>query len=310
MLMAKRNKYLLGICVVLALVCWNNEVNAVDKNNSTKVQYLPKEDILHAEETDYDDNALLKWNAYISSNSGVHDGVIPVKLLSDEIYCSMNLPSESRSDEMIQMNRDNGKVMNEMSEKQSTLTGIGAIYKTSGAVLPENFTLCLGKIKTFAYLKSINNWILVDEQLYPTGVYLYKMPWTEHSAKECNDIKKYSDHIEIKMTDDEFDGYALHFWGKRSNVNQKDVLYVACAYDFWIKEPGYDGVFTATIGIDAKDGNGSDASTVQLFSSRGLAVTSEKRTHWGQTIPNDKYNPIWDGYVLKILYEKWWNVSK
>lgn len=308
--MKNRHKYIIGLCVAMGIFCLGFCVSAAEKSNAITIQYLSREDILKADETDYDDTILLKWNEYQASSSKVHDGVIPAKLLSDNIYCSMNLPSESRSDEMIQMKRDNGKVMNEMSEKQSTLTGMGAIYKTSGAVLPENFTLCLGKIKTFAYLKSINNWILVDEQFYPTGVYLYKMPWTEHSAKECSDIKKYSDHIEIKMTDDEFDGYALHFWGKRSSIDQEDVLYVACAYDFWIKEPGYDEVFTATIGIDAKDGNGSNASTVQLFSSRGLAATCERRTHWGQTIPNDKYNPIWDGYVLKILYEKWWNVSK
>lgn len=308
--MTRRNKVIVGICIVFGIFCLNLSANATEKNDSTKIQYLSREEILNVKEADYAEGTLIKWKEYKTSDNEEHDGVIPVKLLSDEIYCSMNLPSESRSDEMIQMKRDNGKVMNQMSVKQSTLTGMGAIYKTTETVLPENFTLCLGKIKTFAYLKSIDNWVLVDEQPYPVGVYLYKMPWSEHASKKCENITRYSNHLEIKMTDDEFEGYALHFWGKRSSVNQEDVLYVACAYDFWIKEAGYDGVFTATIGIDAKDKKGSSNSIVQLFYSRGLEVTNEKKTHWGQTIPNDKYDSIYDGYILDLLYDKWWNVSK
>lgn len=308
--MKSSKKGIIGICVILGLVCIGFGVEATEKNSFTQVQYLSREEILNVNEAEYEEGTCLKWDEYRMPSSEVHDGIIPMNLLSDEIYCSMNLPSESRSDETIRMYRDNGMVMNKMSEEQSTLIGMGAIYKTTEKELPEKFTMCLGKIKTFAYIKDANNWVLIDEQPYPAGVYLYKMPWTEHSRKKCNDIKYYSDHIEIKMTDEEFEDYALHFWGKSSSVKAEQVLYVACAYDFWIKEEGQDGIFTATIGIDAKDAEGSDESIVQLFYSRGLEVTSEKRTHWGQTIPNDKYNPIYDGYILNLLYDKWWNVSK
>ena len=306
----RRFKKIFGACIVLAGICIGIGVNASGKNNSLTIQYLSREAILNANEKDYKEGTLLKWDGYKASSNGVHDGIIPVSLLGDDIYCAMNLPSESRSDETIRMCRDNGNMMNKMSEKQSTLTGMGAIYKTTGINLPENFTLCLGRIKTFIFSKSANNWILIDEQPYPVGAYLYKMPWTEHASKKCENIKYFSDHMEIKMTNKEFENYALHFWGKRTSVNQEDVLYVACAYDFWIKEVGCDGCFTATIGIDAKDAKGSNASTVQLFYSRGLEVTTEKRTHWGQTIPNDKYDSIYDGYVLKLLYDNWWNVPK
>lgn len=310
--MVNKKKYLLyGSLVVLICVFLGfTVVNATEKNRTKDVQYLSREQILNAKETEYKNGTLLKWKEYEISNNGEHDGIIPIELLADEIYCSMNLPSESRSNEMIRMKRDNGRTMKKMTKEQSTLVGMGAIYETTKKNLPEKFTLCLGKIKTFAFMKSTNCWILIDEQPYPKGAFLYKMPWTEQTTKKCENIKYYSDHMEIEMTRKEFEGYALHFWGKRTGVNQEDVLYVACAYDFWIKEEGYDGCFTATIGIDAKDANGSSDSTVQLFHSRGLEVTSEKRTHWGQTIPNDEYNAIWDGYVLKILYDKWWNVSK
>ena len=93
-------------------------------------------------------------------------------------------------------------------------------------------------------------------------------------------------------------------------MDRKDIRYVACAYDFWIKEAGNDGALTAMIAIDAKDAKGTSASTVQLFSSRGMQVTSQKRTQWGQTIPNARYDSVYDGYVLKLLYDKWWSDSK
>lgn len=308
--MKKRKKYFLGICVVTFLMFVGYGVNAAEKNKTIEVQSLSREEILRAKKQDYKKGTSVKWEKYQASKSGEHDGIIPVELLDDSIYCSMNLPSESRSDETIRMYRDNGKVMNKMTEKQKTLIGIGAIYNTTEKKLPQRFTLCLGKIKTFAYMKDIEDWVLLDEQPYPAGVYLYKMPWTEHSRKKCNNIKYYSDHIEIEMTSDEFNNYALHFWGKSSKIEQENILYVACAYDFWIKEKGYDGSFTATIGIDAKDEKGSEESIVQLFYSRGLEVTSKKKTHWGQTIPNDVYDSLNDGHVLNLLYDKWWNVSK
>lgn len=301
---------IMGVCSILVWMCLGIVVSAAEKNEELEIQYLSREKIINAKKMNYDEDVLLKWENYRPSKMMVHNGVIPVKLLDDDIYCSMNLPSESRSDENIRMCRDNGNVMSEMSEKHSTLTGMGAIYKTTNVELPDDFTLCLGKIKTFIFSKSVSNWLLIDEQPYPMGVYLYKMPWSEHVTKKCKNIKYYSDHIEIRMTDDEFKDYALHFWGKRTKVNQKDVLYVACAYDFWIKGAGCENKFTATIGIDAKDGNGSNASTEQLFYSRGLNVTKKRRTHWGQTIPNEVYDSLYDGHVLELLYNKWWNVSK
>lgn len=298
------------LSVTVGLLSTIHIVNAKESRRSGSVVLLSRDEILDAKEEAYADAAYVKWQDYEASDAAMHDGIIPVKLLSDPVYCSMNLPSESRSREMVQMNRDNGKVMNQMSEKQCTLTGIGAIYSTEGKKLPDKFTLCIGKIKTFAYLNSIDNWAIIDEQPYPTGVYLYKMPWTEHVSKKCNNITYYADHVEISLTREEFSGYTLHFWGKRRNVDRKDVRYTACAYDFWIKEAGNDGVFTATIGIDAKDAKGSSASTFQLFSSRGMQVTTEEKTQWGQTIPNAEYDAIYDGYVLKTLYDKWWSGSK
>ena len=306
----KTRNILIIAVVLIGLFSFKYDVTASENNASGKVQSLSKEEILNAKETDYSSNTLLKWKDYKTYSNSVHDGVIPASLLSDEIYCSMNLPSESRSDEMIEMKRTNGRIMNDLSPNHSTMVGIGAVYKTSGATLPQNFTLCIGKIKTFAYLRSINNWTLIDEQPYPTGIYLYKMPWSDHSTKKCNNIQYYSDHVEIKLTAEEFTGYTLHFWGTRKNIDRNDVTYVACAYDFWIKEKGYDGLFTATIGIDAKDSEGSYDSIAQLFTGRGLEVNSKKRTQWGQTIPNSEYDPLNDGHVLEVLYDKWWTGSK
>lgn len=301
-----RTKFILGLGIIFAASVMVSEINA----ESAKVLYLSKEEILTAEEEDYAGVKFLKWEGYKSSETKEHDGIIPTYLLSDEIYCSMNLPSESRWNDMIKWKRDNGEVMCKMSKEHSSLVGIGTIYQTAEKDLPDKFTLCIGKIKTFVYLKSVNNWVLLDEQPYPKGIYLYKMPWKENIKKKCDKMTTYPDHIEVEMTKEEFSGYALHFWGQRKNVKQEDVLYVACAYEFWIKEKGNDGDFTAMIGVDAKDANGSQESISQLFCSRGLEVTTQKRAHWGHTIPNAEYDELYDGYVLKLLFDKWWNISK
>lgn len=308
--MKKIKRLCAKLVIFVCLFMMGVVVEAAEENELGNVELLSRDQILNIKRTDYKEGILLGWEEYQTSKNGEHDGVVPIELINDEIYCSMNLPSESRSDEMIRMKRDNGKTIKGMTEQQSSLLGMGAIYQTTKTTLPKEFTLCIGKIKTFVFSKNAKCWQLIDEQPYPKGVFLYKMPWSEQTTKKCKNIKYFSDHVEIEMTDEEFEGYALHFWGKRTSVEQKDVLYVACAFDFWIKEVGHDGCFTATIGVDAKDKEGSNDSIVQLFYSRGLEVKSEKRTHWGNTIPNKEYNIIWDGYVLKLLYDKWWNVSE
>lgn len=299
-------RIIIGVVVVLAAIIGLpntfRTIASYSTTEETEVLELTREEILSSQTSDFSEGMQVKWDGYRQRTLSVHDGIIPITKLSEPIYLSMNLPSETRSDDMINGGRDNGYITSKMQPNHSIIQGIGSIYKTSGEALPESFTLCLGKIKTFAYMKSVDNWVMVDEQAYPTGVYLYKLPWTEHASKKCENIQKYDDHIEISLTAEEFESYVLHFWGKMTPVNRDDILYVACAYDFWIKETGYDGRFTATIGIDAKDSKGSQASIKQLFTGRGLSVTSERRTHWGQTIPNDEYKTIRDGMVLTILY--------
>ena len=293
----------LGVeCVVMNIEMHNAEASSVIVKEwdaeSTDVRKEKKESI---EEGEPDEIQKAELEVYSRNRE--------INKVFDPIYLSMNLPSETRSDEMIRMWRDKGYIMSEMQEEHSTIIGIGAIYKTSGAVLPESFTLCIGKMKTFAYLKSVNNWVLIDEKNYPAGVYLYKLPWTEHYSKKCENIQEVGDHIEISLTKKEYEGFVLHFWGRLKQIDRTDVLYVACAYDFWIKEPEYQSIFTATIGVDAKDSKGSQKSIKQLFTGRGLSVMPECRTHWGHTIPNEEYDFVRDGVTLNALYEKWWNIS-
>ena len=208
----------LAIVLLAAKVIMSDDVvNAKESRKTDTVQILSRDEILNAQEADYKNVSYVKWQEYDASDATVHDGVIPVNLLSDEIYCSMNLPSESRSNEMIQMNRDNGKIMPGMTSKQSSIVGARSHLQHSwGQIYRIRFTLCIGKIKTFAYLDSIGNWAVIDEQPYPDGVYLYKMPWTEHKSKKCNNIQYYSDHVEISLTKEEFTSYALHFWGRKA----------------------------------------------------------------------------------------------
>ena len=72
-------------------------------------------------------------------------------LTSDPVYCSMTMPSESQSDYMISIDRNYGKLIGDTSSPETKRAlSIGAIYKTSGATLPDNFTVYLGKMNLFA----------------------------------------------------------------------------------------------------------------------------------------------------------------
>jgi len=271
----------------------------IDFNTRTTVA-LSRGEILSAAGNAYSSNDVLQWDSFRLGSNDVADGRIPTEWLNDPVYLSMNLPSESVSDYMTSIKRDNAHIIGTVGDAQSTAVSMGALYQTTGTTLPETFTVCLGKIKLFAFSKSQNDWIVLDAQPYPTGVFVYTLPWTNTTSTKCQNVTYFDDHIEVQLTAEEMTGNVLHFWGKRPPVDKSDYLYYAAAYEFWLKDSSANGCLTATIGIDAKDANGGNVS--QLFSSRGLNVTTSKKVHWGHTIPNSEYSTTRDGARLQQLY--------
>ena len=230
--------------------------------------------------------SLLRYNTYASSE--------------DPVYDSMTLPSESQSDYMISVNRNYGKILDSSHcEKAQHVLSFGGLYPTSAKTLPKKFNVYLGKITLYAFSKSNNCWVIIDDHPCPTGAYVYTLPWETTKVKECTKVTKHDDYLEITLTAEEMQNCVLHFWG--SAVPKKsDYLFYACSYDFW-SDKSSAGKLTATIGIDAKDSDHKEYEG-QLFSSRGLSSSTEVKTHWGHTVPIKDYYKYFT-YQLNDLYK-------
>ncbi|MCR5670169.1 MAG: hypothetical protein K6G10_04120 [Butyrivibrio sp.] len=266
---------------------------------------MDREEILEAENHKGSSNKIVKWDDFWAGKKDTYDGSIPASLLDDPVYCSMNLPSESRSQTMIDSWRDNAHITGYIEPPATKVLSIGAIYSTAGVRIENDINICIGKIKLFAFSKSQGRWITVDSQKYPTGLYFYKMPWGSEGSVPVapKKIEYKSNYVRVTLTPEEINSSCLHFWGKSQDISE-DYLYYACAYEFWVEDKNYKGGdLTATLGIDAKTSD-SQATVSQLFSSRGITPTSSKKVIWGHTIPSTDYNRRRDGDTLLRLFKR------
>lgn len=279
-------------------------MNKNDKNTSqsSTLHSLSREQILSLNGHSYPNYDSVVWKDFQKYSIDVADGIIPMSLIDDEIYTSMNLPSESRSNCMIEAWRDNAHTIgNTNSSESKTLTNFGAIETTSGQDLPETFNVYIGAIKMYAYSKSQQKWILIDSNRYPVGIYVYTLPWTTTKATKCSNVTYTSNYAKVTLTKKQLQDNCLHFWGKNVSINKNDYLYYASSYDFWV-DSSVSSKLTASSGIDAKDSAGKKVIS-QLYSSRGYSSQTYKKTVWGTTIPNNKYTPEW-GKQLQALHDK------
>ena len=216
----------------------------------------------------------------------------------DPVYDSMTLPSESQSDYMKKSHRDVGKIIGDTSSPLSEkVLSIGAVYPTSGATLPDHFSVYLGKMKLFAYSASRGRWIVLDYQPYPAGIYIYTLPWETTKSSKCKNITYTQDYAKIDLTASDLSNSVLHFWGHCVDIDKSDYLYYACAYSFWVDEPA-KGKLTATSGIDTKMRDGANGGE-QLYYSRGLSTDTFEKVQWGHTVPI----PLYYAYNTSSLNE-------
>ncbi|WP_026665084.1 fibronectin type III domain-containing protein [Butyrivibrio sp. FC2001] len=220
---------------------------------------------------------------------------------SDPVYDSMTQKSESMSDFMKKANRYYGHILADTSSPESKrVLSMGAVYLSSGEILPDKFTVYFGKIKLFAYSLSKRKWIVIDSHPYPCGIRIYTLPWENSKSKKCNSITYTDSYAKVDLTKEEMNNCVLHFWGKTASIDKSDYLFYACAFDFWTDEAAA-GKFTATSGIDTKNSDGSK-TIVQLYSSRGLTTETIRKTQWGHTVPNDVYSE-YNTSSLNALFE-------
>ena len=272
----------------------------VEANPEPITLKISREDILSAKPENYSDNTNLIWNQFRIGQRDFNDGTIPVTKLNDPVYCSMNLPSESRSDEMIKAWRDNGHITGDTnSPSMGRLLNFGAVEDTSGVTLPDTFSVYLGKMKMFAYSQSQQKWITLDSQPYPQGVYIYTLPWSTTKAIKCQNVTYFDDYIKVDLTKKELQGNCLHFWGKTVPLNNSDYLYYAASYEVWVSD-NVVGALTASGGIDTKDSAGVSTLS-QLYSTRGYSCTTYPKSIWGNTIPNSEYDAT-NATILNSMY--------
>ena len=254
---------------------------------------LSREDMLNAKSNMYPSNAVLKYEKFKKLSRDTYDGTIPIKRLDDPVYLSMTMPSETMSDYTTQQGRDNAHIIGDVNADETKRTlAIGAFYKTTGATLPETFSIYFGKIKLFAYSKSQKKWIILDERkhLSKNAVYIYKLPWTNNGTTKLTDVEETDDYLKVNVTAEQFGNNVIHFWGSSAPIDKDDYLYYAAAYEFWVSD-NVAGKLTAVNAIDAKDEKGT-ATTSQLYSSRGWAASTTKKITWGHTVPSDQYDKV------------------
>ena len=218
---------------------------------------------------------------------------------SDPVYDSMVEPSESYTGSEKNPWLTYGRIMHATpAENAYKVLSMGDLYRAYGEELPEKFTVYLGKIKCFAYSKSKGRWICVDSQPYPTGIYLYKTDW-KGEWKKCKKISYTNSYAKIDLTAEEMKGYCLHFWGKPAAFDKEDNPFFACAFDFWVDEAA-DGKLTMRNGVDYKDKKGI-ATINQVYNSRCLRASKNRRTHWGHSVPVKDYY-LYNTSSLNELY--------
>ena len=293
----KRTIFSIGLALSLITVTLATPIESRAENET---YVLTREEILNAQKDNYDDTDVLKWNGYLGIYKDKNDGSIPSVMLDDPVYCSMNLPSESQSDYMKSVRRDNAHVLGNVSSPQAqAAVSIGAIYRTSGQTLPDNFTVYIGKISLFAYSKSQGRWIVVDSKPHPERVSIYTLPWTSSQTIQLSNIEYTDSYAKIELTANDLNNAVLHFWGEKKPINNEDYIYYASAYECWCDESAV-GKLTTTCGIDVKASTGSKP-LLQLYSSRGLASSAEPRVNWGHNVPNSEYNQ-YNTSVLNDLF--------
>lgn len=246
----------------------------------------------------------IKFNNY---NYNQNSGIIPINKINDEIFLSMNLPSDGIT---YMTNRINGNLLEpNLSSTDTNLHGIGAIYKNVNENLPNEFYIYIGKITVFAFRYSTKTWEILKENILPTTIRRYKLPWTGNGSYDINYVYDENKKMyKIKMTKDDFnpneddnaDGYVLHFWGneyffKDNDLN--DIIHLACCCECSAETLSGEDITNKLLGVSGIDIINS-SGTKQAGYSRNTALNNYITNLIFHTVNNNDY----DNYNTNVLY--------
>lgn len=243
---------------------------------------------------------------FINYNANNNNGLIPIDKLDDEIYLSMNMPSDGIT---YMADRINGNFLNSISSNVKSIRSIGAIYKNTNENLPEDIYIYLGKMKLFGYNKVLKKWVILAESSVPRDVKLYALPWDSSNTKDVS--REYENGLlKIKLkasdftnTDTNVDGWVLHFWGFEYTFNSSDynnIENIISCFECKAESPSGENITNKLLSVSAVDLIYNDNSINQLNYSKNYSINRELTKNWSHNILNDNYNT----YVNKDEIEK------
>lgn len=238
-----------------------------------------------------------------------NDGIIPIDKIEDEIFTSMNLPSNGHT---YMVGRINGNIIDpKITSTDKNLHGIGAVYNNLDENLPDEFNLWLGKIKVLGYRNSTKSWEILKDDLLPKDIRLYRLPWPDNISHEVKYVfdeskKMYKIHLTKEdfapNPDEEADGYVIHFWGNDyylTEIDKSDIIQLACYCECSAETLTGEDITNKLLGVSAIDIQDNSGNTKQAGYSRDTSVNSYKTGLIFHTIKNTDY----ELYNTNILYE-------
>lgn len=238
-----------------------------------------------------------------------NDGIIPIDKIEDEIFTSMNLPSNGHT---YMVGRINGNIIDpKITSTDKNLHGIGAVYNNLDENLPDEFNLWLGKIKVLGYRNSTKSWEILKDDLLPKDIRLYRLPWPDNISHEVKYVfdeskKMYKIHLTKEdfapNPDEEADGYVIHFWGNDyylTEIDKSDIIQLACYCECSAETLTGEDITNKLLGVSAIDIQDNSGNTKQAGYSRDTSINSYKTGLIFHTIKNTDY----ELYNTNILYE-------
>lgn len=247
----------------------------------------------------------LKYKAYNYKNN---DGIIPIKKIKDNVFLSMNLPSDGNT---YMINRINGNLISpNLSEDDINIHAIGAVYKNSDLDLPETFNLYLGKIKLFGYRQTTGHWEILKEDSVPAAIRRYKLPWTTNESYDVDYIFDENKQMyKITLTKEDFsanenaEGYVLHFWGNNyvlTTEDYTDITKLASCMECMVESTSNQNISSQFLGVCAIDRTQS-SQTFQVGYSRNVAINNYVTKIWFHNVNNTEYDLLETSQLDKLF---------
>ncbi len=265
-----------------------------------------------------------QWNRvnYTEDDIHVFDGVLPISKMNDPLYVAMCSPTEGKNYTTEYHKHRNGDTYVPAYEKHTNVLPIAAIYLSSDCDLPDDtkITLCVGKMYC-AVKYTDGEWFSAYSALPEAPCNMYPLPWQlefgddyvknrvipDRLIKDCGDYYeitlKVGDFRRKTNEDERLVGRVLHFWGNsryyyKGGHTGADVEGIAASYEVWVKEPEYEGVLLADVGVDQRDAYGN---VDQSFNSKAYNITSEKRIIVGHNVCPLCYDTVMDTEKVQEL---------